>query len=252
MTALIVRPAREPNALDQIACVQKFMPQVRYIARRIHDRLPPQVPIADLVQAGIVGLLDAMRRYDGARGVRFESYAAFRIRGAILDSLRDLDWSPRELRHKARLFDDAAARLEQKFGRSASEKELAEAMDLPLDEFRRALTQIRGLDLFELDAPLRAEDGAAGCRDVADTRSEDAFQSCLRGETRHSLAAAIGRLPPKQQQVLALYYYEELTMNDIAKLLGVGESRVSQLHSMALLSLRGKLGRRLGRQSTNR
>ena len=252
MTTRSVRPATEPNAGDQIACVEKFMPQVNYIARRIHDRLPPQVPIADLVQAGVIGLLDAIRRYDSTRGVRFESYAAFRIRGAILDSLRDLDWSPRDLRHKARLFDETAARLEQQFGRAASEAELATAMDLSLDEFRRSLTEIRGLDLFELDAPLRTGDGDDACRDVADTHSDDAFQRCLRGETRRTLAAAIARLPRKEQQVLALYYYEELTMNDIARLLGVGESRVSQLHSLALLSLRRRLGRRLGRLSTNR
>jgi RNA polymerase sigma factor FliA len=233
------------NAVERDALVLRHLPQVNYIARRIHDRLPPQVPLADLVQAGVVGLMDAMERFDAARGVQFASYAAFRIRGAILDSLREMDWSPRALRHKSRQVEDAAARLEQELGRAPSETELAAAMGLRLHDFRQVLTDIKGLDLFTLEMAIDPSVPDGACRDVPDTRQEGAFQRCLYHEVRHELAAAIARLPRKEQQVLALYYYEELTMSDIGRLLGVGESRVSQIHSMALIALRRRLARSL-------
>lgn len=226
---------------DRDARVLRHLPQVNYIARRIRDRLPPQVPLADLVQAGVVGLLDAIERFDSGRGVDFGVYAAFRIRGAILDSLREIDWGPRDLRHKARLVEAAAATVEQQTGHAASEAEIAAVMGLPLARFRAMLADIKGLDVFALD-------GSAGSsrrdnRDVADTRQEGAYQQCLRAEVQRHLAAAIARLSGKEQQVLALYYYEELTMQDIGRLLGIGESRVSQIHSMALLTLRRRLAR---------
>ncbi len=241
----VIGRRRGVSDAERDARVLRYLPQVKYIARRIHDRLPPQVPLADLVQAGVVGLLDAIARFDATRRVAFGSYAAFRIRGAILDSLREMDWSPRELRHKARQVEEAAARLEQELGRAVSESEIAAAMRLPLGGFRRVLSEIRGLELFTLETPREAGSPATG-REVVDAKDESAFQLCMRGEIRHELAAAITRLPRKEQQVLALYYYEELTMSDIGKLLGVGESRVSQIHSMALLALQRRLKRRLG------
>lgn len=140
------------NPLTSDARVLRYLPQVTYIARRIHDRLPPQVPLADLVQAGVVGLLDALKRFDPGRHVQFASYAAFRIRGAILDSLREMDWSPRDLRRKARLVEETAARIEQETGRRASEHELAAALGMSLATFRHLLAELKGLDLFALDA----------------------------------------------------------------------------------------------------
>lgn len=241
---------RTLSAAEREARVLRYLPQVNYIARRIHDRLPPQVPLSDLVQSGVVGLLGAIERFDAKRGVDFAAYAGFRIRGAMLDSLREIDWSPRELRHKARLVEEAAARLEQQMGRSASETEIAAAMGLSLERFRRLLAEIKGLDLFPLDGQNDAARRNGGCRDVADNKQEGAYQRCLRGEVRQQLAAAITRLPRQEQQVLALYYYEELTMKDIGRLLGVGESRVSQIHSMALMALRRWLAHaRAGAQS---
>jgi RNA polymerase sigma factor for flagellar operon FliA len=231
------------SAAEREARVLRYLPQVKYIARRIHDRLPPQVPLADLVQAGVLGLLDAIERFDASRGVDFAAYARFRIRGAIVDSLREIDWSPRELRRKARLVEAATARLEQRLGRRAAEPEIAAAMELSLPAFRRLLAEIKGLDLFALDAESGAARPHAGGRDVADTRQEGAYQHCLRHEMHRQLTSAIARLPRQEQQVLALYYYEELTMKDIGKLLGVGESRVSQIHSMAVLTLRRRLPR---------
>jgi RNA polymerase sigma factor for flagellar operon FliA len=231
------------NVAEREAQVLRYLPQVKYIAHRIHDRLPPQVPLADLVQAGVVGLLDAIERFDASRGVDFATYARFRIRGAIVDSLREIDWSPRELRRKARLAAAAAARLEQRLERSATEPEIAAAMELSLPAFHRLLAEIKGLDLFALDAEPDTERPHAGSRDVADARQEGAYQRCLRHEVHRQLTSAIARLPRQEQQVLALYYYEELTMKDIGKLLGVGESRVSQIHSMAVLTLRRRLAR---------
>jgi RNA polymerase sigma factor for flagellar operon FliA len=243
-TDVIVRNQALSTA-EHDAQVLRYLPQVKYIARHIHDRLPPQVPLADLVQAGIVGLLDAIERFDPRRGVDFAAYARFRIRGAIVDSLREIDWSPRELRRKARLLEEATSRAEQQTGRSATEAEIAASMELPLPAFRRLLAEIKGLDLFALDAE-KGERAHSGGRDLADIKQEGAYQHCLRREIHEQLAAAIARLPRHEQQVLALYYYEELTMKDIGRLLGVGESRVSQIHSMALLTLRRRLARSHG------
>ena len=228
---------------ERDARVLAHLSQVHAIARRIHDRLPSQVPVGDLIQAGVIGLLDAVERFDAARGVQFASYAAFRIRGAILDSLRQMDWAPRELRRKSRQIENAGARLRQELGRAPSETELAAAMNLGVDALRHTLGGICGLHLDTLGTPLDplVPDGAV--HDVPDTSQESAFQLCLRGEIHHQLATSISRLPRKQQQVLALYYYEELTMAEIGRLLRVGEPRISQLHSKALQTLRRRLTR---------
>ena len=233
------------NPLTNDARVLRYLPQVTYIARRIHDRVPSQVPLADLVQAGVVGLLDALKRFDPGRHVQFSSYAAFRIRGAILDSLREMDWSPRDLRRKARLVEETAGRIEQETGRRASEHELATALGMSLATFRHLLAELKGLDLFPLDANPDPSSGNTLANEVPDTRRETAFQSCLRHEVQRQLASAISGLPRKEQQVMALYYYEELTMKDIGSVLGVGESRVSQIHAMALMDLRRRLARPL-------
>ena len=224
--------------------VLEHLPQVQYIARRIHDRLPAHVPLADLVQAGVVGLMDALAKYDAQRSVQFDSYASFRIRGAILDSLRELDWGPRELRRKARRVQEATRQLEHQLGRTASENEIAEALGLSLNEFHNLLGELRGLDLAQLTT--ESDDGQEVI-DVPDTSEENPFTSCVRGEMRAALAEAIGELPEKEQQVLSLYYHEELTMKEVGAVLGVGESRICQIHSMALVRLRARLGRKLGR-----
>ena len=234
---------RKPYLADaeRNARILGHLPQVHAIARRIHARLPPQVCLADLIQAGVLGLLDAVERFDAARGVQFASYAAFRIRGAIFDSLRELDWGPRELRHKSRQMEDDAARLWQELGRAPSDTELAAAMHLAVGDFQRMLSDISALHVNSLETPVDPLAPGGAVHDVPDTRQQNAFQLCLRGEIHHQLAAAIARLPRKQQQVLALYYFEELTMADIGRVLGVGEPRVSQLRAKALQTLRRRL-----------
>ena len=218
------------------------MPQVKYIARRIHERLPQHVPFDDLLHAGIVGLIDAMHKYDASKNVRFASYAKFRIRGAILDSLRELDWSPRDLRRKARRVEATMQALQTELGRAASEAELAAAMGLELDDFQHLLDEIRGLEVGSLHVE-SMEDGRE--TDLAETipgrADHDPLFLCLQQERKEMLAGAISQLPEREQQVLALYYQEELTMKEVGAVLGVGESRVSQIHSLAVARLRSIL-----------
>ncbi len=218
------------------------LPQVKYIARRIHERLPQHVPFDDLLHAGIVGLIDAMHKFNPDKKVRFASYAKFRIRGAILDSLRDMDWSPRDLRRKARRLEATMQKLQTELGHSATEPELALAMGMTLEEFQHLLDEIRGLEVGSLQIE-SLEDGRE--TDLGETlpgpANLDPLFVCMQGERRQRLADAIAELPAREQQVLSLYYQEELTMKEVGAVLGVGESRVSQIHSVAVARLRASL-----------
>ncbi len=229
-----------PGACERELLIQQQLPQVRYLARRIHERLPQHVPLEDLVHAGILGLIDALRKYDPGKHVQLKSYAKFRIRGAILDSLRDLDWSPRDLRRKGRQLELAEHHCQAELGRAPTQPELASAMRLSLEEFQRLLGELRGLDLGSLDAPA-AEDSGGAELDRVPNAQPDPFTLCLQGEMREALAEAIRELPSREREVLALYYHQELTMKEIGAVLGVGESRVSQMHSTVVARLRGRL-----------
>jgi RNA polymerase sigma factor FliA len=218
------------------------LPQVRYIARRIHERLPRHVLLEDLVHAGVVGLIDALHKFDPGKHVQFGSYAKFRIRGAILDSLREMDWSPRDLRRNARRLEEAHNTLRAKWGRNPSEPELAAELGIDLRGLQLLLGEISGLEV----GSLRVESPRDGreedlCEYLQDDSEETPLFLCLRSEMKHLLARAIAELPEKERQVLALYYYEELTMKEVGVILGVGESRVSQIHSMALIRVRARL-----------
>jgi len=218
------------------------LPQVRYIARRIHERLPRHVPLEDLVHAGVVGLIDALHKFDRNKHVQFGSYAKFRIRGAILDSLREMDWSPRDLRRKARRVEEAHNKLRSQLGRNPSEPELAAELGMDLRGLQLLLGEIDGLEV----GSLRVESPRDGreedlCEYLADDSTETPLLLCLRSEMKELLTRAIAELPEKERQVLALYYYEELTMKEVGVVLGVGESRVSQIHSMAVVRLRARL-----------
>ena len=218
------------------------MPQVRYVARHIHDRLPQHVPLEDLVHAGVLGLMDALTKYDDTRQVQFKTYAKFRIRGAILDSLRELDWGPRDLRRKARQVQDAAERISQALGRSATEQEIADELGLPLESFQHLLGELEGLDLgsfhFENSDKDQDEDLSES---LPGNPEESPYQLTMKSELHGLLARAVQQLSEKEQQVLSLYYYEELTMKETGAVLGIGESRVSQIHSLALIRLRTRL-----------
>jgi RNA polymerase sigma factor for flagellar operon FliA len=218
------------------------LPQVRYIARRIHQRLPRHVPFEDLVHAGVVGLIDALNKFDQSKHVQFSSYAKFRIRGAILDSLRELDWSPRELRRKGRLVDSIYWMLSGKLGRAPSENELAVELGLKLPELQSLLTQLDGLELGSLRDESHQDNKENNLTHNIPCKSEETpYFQCLRSEAKHLIEQAISELPEKEQRVLLLYYYEELTMKKVGAALGIGESRVSQIHSLAIVRLRARL-----------
>jgi len=230
------------NEEERQKLLSEQLPQVRYIARRIHERLPKHVPFEDLVHAGVVGLIDALEKFDLKRRVQFGSYAKFRIRGAILDSLRELDWSPRDLRRQARILQETHDRLRLTLGRHPSEPELAREMGISLEQLQKLLGDINTLDIASLRT-VSPHDGKE--EDLAERVSADRESSplaqYLNSEMKEIVARSIQDLPERERQVLSLYYFEELTMKEIGALMGVGESRVSQIHSMAVLRLRAQI-----------
>ncbi len=219
----------------------EHLPTVRYLARRIHERLPQHVELEDLVSAGVVGLIDAFAKFDHTKKVQFKSYAQFRIRGAILDSLRTLDWSPRELRRKGRAVEEAIRSVTHKLGRVPSEPEIAREMDLELSEYQQLLGELKGLEIGSLHLERTEDSGDEELAYLPGSPDEDPLFRCLQGEMKQRLTDAIEELPEKERMVLTLYYYEELTMKEIGLTLGVVESRVSQIHSSAVVRLRAAL-----------
>jgi RNA polymerase sigma factor FliA len=229
----------------------EHLPMVRFLARRIHERLPQHVEMEDLVSAGVVGLMDAFTKFDPKKKVQFRSYAQFRIRGAILDSLRTLDWSPRELRRKGRAVEEAIRVLTARLGRAPGETEIASELEVSLDQYQGILGDLKGLEIGTLHAEHNEDSGEEELAYVPGKPEEDPLFCCLRGELKESLANAIERLPDRERLVMTLYYYEELTMREIGVALGVVESRVSQIHASAVVHLRAAL-RELGPQVRDR
>jgi RNA polymerase sigma factor for flagellar operon FliA len=241
--AQIVVPRAGKDADQRERLLLDHLPQVRYLARRIHNRLPPQVPLEDLIHAGVIGLIDAVDKFDPGKRVQLKSYAKFRIRGAIVDSLRKMDWSPRRLRREARRIEDAHRDLKLRLGRVAAEPELALELRMSLAELQHLLGELHGLDLGSLQT--ESTDSKSE-EDVLNHRpggvDKDPFVQCLHGEMRSLVASALERLDEKEKRVVTLYYLEELTMREVGGMLGVGESRVSQIHAVALSRLRSRLG----------
>lgn len=202
------------------------MPQVRFVAQGIRSRLPPCVLLEDLVHSGVLGLLDAVDKFNPKKHVLLRSYAAFRIRGAILDSLREMDWGPRALRSQGRRLEEARTRLRSKLGRDANQSELAAEMGLPLRRFYALLQDLHGVELTSAEPE--------------DLVSQESFS--LNLERRERLEQAVEQLPESERRALKLYYFQELTMTEVGEQLGVGESRVSQIHSSALARLRTLMG----------
>jgi len=234
------RTWQDKEERDRILLEQ--LPQVRYLARRIHERLPRHVPLEDMVHAGVIGLIDALNKFDRSKRVQFGSYAKFRIRGAILDSLREMDWGPRGLRRKERRVEEAQRTLSLDLSRSPTEMEVAAELNLELREFQQLLTELDRLEVGSLH-PESPWDGKEEdlCDSLANAPEDTPFFRCMRSEMKELLARAVADLPEKERQVLALYYFEELTMKEVGAVLGIGESRVSQIHSLALVRLRVRL-----------
>lgn len=223
---------REQLVLDQLS-------HVRFVARRIHCRLPSHILLEDLVHAGIVGLLDAVEKYNPARNVKLKAYAEFRIRGAILDSLREGDWSPRALRREARRLEKAISGCEARLGRAPTEQEIAAELDVSLDDLQSLARDINGLEIEDLQNVLINREISRA--DLRTSAEDDPFSKTARAEMRALLMNAIAELSERERQVLTLYHFKELPMKEVGSALGIGESRVSQIHSTALLRLREQL-----------
>ncbi len=228
-----------PQERDRL--LLEHLPTVRFVARRIHERLPQHVDLEDLVSAGILGLIDAFTKFDHGKQVQFKSYAQFRIRGAILDSLRTLDWSPRELRRKGRAIEEAIRLLTHMLGRAPSETEIAESLKMTLSEYQTVLGELKGLEIGSLNLERNEDGGDDELSYLPGSESDEPLFRCLKGELRQRLIDAIETMPEKERLVLTLYYYEELTMKEIGLTLGVVESRVSQIHSAAVVRLRATM-----------
>jgi len=221
--------------------ITSHLPKVKYIADRIAAKLPPSVERDDLYGAGVVGLIDAVERYDASRGIAFTTFAEMRVRGAILDNLRALDWASRSTRRRAREVQAIYAEIEQEKGRPAEEEEVAERLKISLAELHETLQDIRGLSITNLDD--RDEETGLSVSDIISDKSISALDRLEESQKRKLLAKAIDKLPERERQVIALYYLEELTMKEIGEVLGVTESRVSQLRSQAILRLRNNLNK---------
>ena len=219
------------------------LPQVYYIAARIRERLPQHVEMEDLVSAGVVGLIEATRSFDGSKNVQFKTFAKFRIRGAILDSLRETDWGSRYMRRRGREIAEATAKLESKLGRHPSEAEIAQEMQLDPEHLRRLIAQIDALQLSGQKVAVSNDHSES--LDVIESAPNlddpDPFDLCLEAEMKTHLAEAISKLSEREQLILSLYYREELTMKEIAKVVGVALSRVSQIRQETMVKLKAHL-----------
>jgi len=222
-----------------------YSPLVKYVAGRVGVGLPPNIEQADLVSYGIFGLIDAIEKFDLERAIKFETYAISRIRGAIIDELRSIDWIPRSVRYKAREVERAYAALEAKLHRTPTEPEVADEMGITLDELHTIFSRVSFVNVVALDELLNVG-GEKGDKlslvdTLEDTKAEDPVAAFESEETKYLLAKAINHLPEREKIVVTLYYYEGLTLAEIGQVLGVTESRICQMHTKAVLQLRGRL-----------
>jgi len=224
--------------------INEFAPLIKYIASRIAMRLPPHIDIHDLINAGVIGLIDAMEKFDASKNIKFKTYAEFRIRGAMLDELRSMDWVPRSIRQKARKIEEAYGRLEALLGRPASDEEVALELEIDMDSFYRLLSETASVSLLSLD-DLGEDNQDASKRNLLEYIMQDEkdwpTHKIGLGEIRDMVAKAIQSLPEKERMVISLYYYDELTMKEIGHVLKFTESRVSQIHTKSVLRLRSKM-----------
>lgn len=226
---------------DQL--IMDYAPLIRFVAQRIAARLPSNIDIDDLMSAGVIGLMDAIDKYDPSRDNKFKTYAEFRIRGAILDELRSQDWVPRSVRDKAKKIERTYSELEQRFGRSVSDNEVADAMAMPLNDYYEMVGKVKAVTLLSIDelTGQNQHDRKSLIECLENPSSRNPFNQLKSKGIRDMLMQNIEELPEKQKLVLSLYYYEELNLKEIGRILDVTESRVSQLHTQAVDKLRLKL-----------
>ncbi|MFC2075067.1 FliA/WhiG family RNA polymerase sigma factor [Bdellovibrionota bacterium] len=246
MSELLAKYKRDPKSVtkeekDQI--ILKYTPLIRYIAQKIAMRLPSNIELDDLMSSGVIGLMDAIEKYDPSRDNKFKTYAEFRIRGAILDELRAQDWVPRSIREKAKILERAYLRLEQRFGRSARKEEVAEELNIAVDDLQTMIGQVKSVNLLSLDDvgvfPNGDRKRILGILDAC--RLYNPLNQLNFKTMQNKIISSIEALPEKQRLVLSLYYYEDLNLKEIGRVLNVTESRVSQLHTQSIIRLRQKL-----------
>jgi len=225
--------------------VVAYSPMVKFVAGRLGAGLPSHVDDADLISYGLMGLIGAIERFEPERGIKFETFAMTRIRGAIIDELRSLDWVPRSVRSRAREIEAAQAKLEHELQRAPSEAELAKELGIDEEELQTSLLEIANSSVYALDELWTVSDSSGDQVSLLDTisdpRAEDPQESLATSEVKDRLTEAIASLPEREQLVVALYYYENLTLREIGEVLGVTESRVSQLHTKAVMRLKSGL-----------
>ena len=237
------RRSRDEKLRDRL--ILTYAPLVKYVAGRLGSGLPAHVEEGDLVSYGLLGLIGAIERYDPDRDVKFETYAIARIKGSIIDELRALDWVPRSVRARARDIERAVGELESKLGRAPNDDEIATKLGLTEDELEDSLTEISRSSIAALDELWTVSAGGdqiALIDTIEDTQGPEPQSALAQTELREAMADAIARLPEREKLVVTLYYYEELTLREIGEVLGVTESRVSQLHTKAILRLKARLG----------
>ena len=222
--------------IKQSELLTQYMPLVRRQALTLQVRLPASIELDDLIQAGMVGLLEALGRFDAAQGATFATFASQRIRGAMMDELRTRDWLPRSVRRSARAVDDAVRRLEQQLGRPPEEGEIARELEMPLSEYQQLLNDTNSGQLLPFEELV-----ADGGEPAGDDAQHRPFDQLLDEQQRHTLIEAIEALPEREKLLMALYYQEEMNLKEVGAVLGVTESRVSQLHSQAVSRVRARL-----------
>lgn len=248
---------KEQQRLDQLWSVYKknsdiqardellneYIPLVKYVAGRMAMNLPSSVEVGDLESFGFFGLLDALEKFDETRNIKFETYASTRVRGAILDGLRSMDWVPRSVRAKIRTLESEVYNLTNELGRNPSDHEIAAALDVSPERYYELLTEVKGVTLFSLDETVTTDSEGDSLK-ILDLVVDDEIlpdHRLLRDESLEELTAAVEGLSEREQLVLALYYNEELTLREIGHVLDVSESRVSQIHTKAVMTLRSRL-----------
>jgi RNA polymerase sigma factor for flagellar operon FliA len=232
--------AHEMTEAERERLILEHLPQVRLIARRIQERLPESITLDDLVSTGVLGLISAIDNFDPGQNVKLKTYAEYKIRGAILDSLRGLDWAPRQKRRKSKQIESAIATAEQKLKRSPTEDEIAVELGITLDEYHEWLVEIRGLNVASLEYA-GGEQGKDLLHYLPDPSDNLPSSLLERSELGRLLASSIDAIPEIERTVLSLYYHEELTLREIAQVVNLHESRISQLKSQAILRLRSHM-----------
>ena len=240
MTGLATYSSVRSQSYDDL--VVRYAPLVKRIAYHLMNRLPPNVQAEDLIQAGMIGLIEASRNYDPSQGASFETYAGIRIRGAMLDEIRRSDWTPRSVHRKARMVAEAMRGIENEHGRDARDSEVAAALEMSMEEYHQVLQDASGSRIFSLEELQEVGEVVPAPEVLPRNRhTEGPFDGLSREAFRTALAGAIAALPERERLVVALYYDEELNLREIGQILGVSESRVCQIHGQAALRLRSRL-----------